>query len=447
MSFPRHSEYKRTNKSWFNEIPSHWEIAQIKWLSPVKRGASPRPIDDPVYFDDDGEYGWVRISDVTSSKGLLLKTEQQLSELGSSLSVKLEPGQLFLSIAGSVGKSCFSGIKCCIHDGFVYFPELSINPRFLQRIFESGKCFGGLGKLGTQLNLNTDTVGSIFIPFPSCTIETEQIISFLDRETAKIDALIDEQERLIELFQEKRKAIISHAVTKGLNPSAPMKDSGVEWLGEVPEHWGISPLNYVLKAVGDVDHYMPESTDSGVPYVMTGDLKDLASNIDFEACKQVSEEDYEKLTKKIKTQKGDLILARYATIGTVSYVDTDIKLLVSYSCVTIKVNPVKIASKYLYFFIKSQAFESGVKSKVNSNTQDNVGIGDLKKVLIVLPKAEEQLAIVEHLLSATSQLDNQMQISERAVGLLKERRSALISAAVTGQIDLRGIVQEEGAAV
>lgn len=156
------------------------------------------------------------------------------------------------------------------------------------------------------------------------------IACFLDKETAKIDALIAKQERLIELLQEKLQAVISHAVSKGLNPDAPMKNSGVEWLGEVPENWKIIPLNYVLKAVGDVDCYMPESTDSGIPYIMTGDLKDFASNIDFDECKQVSEENYEQLSKKIKTQKGDLILARYATIGTVSYVDIDKRILVSY---------------------------------------------------------------------------------------------------------------------
>ena len=116
--------------------------------------------------------------------------------------------------------------------------------------------------------------------------------SFLDHETAKIDTLIEEQQSLIRLLKEKRQAVISHAVTKGLNPNAPMKDSGVEWLGEVPEHWDVYDMNYALNAIGDVDHYMPKSIDEGIPYVMTGDLTEFTSDIHFENCKQVSNSDF-----------------------------------------------------------------------------------------------------------------------------------------------------------
>src|SRR5699024_5440067 len=106
-------------------------------------------------------YGWVRIADVSASDGVLKETTQTLSTLGASLSVKLEPGEMFLSIAGTVGKPCITKIRACIHDGFVYFPDLGIDNRFLYRIFEAGSCYKGLGKMGTQLNLNTDTVGGI----------------------------------------------------------------------------------------------------------------------------------------------------------------------------------------------------------------------------------------------------------------------------------------------
>jgi len=111
--------------TWFHSLPNGWVSRRIKTISPVMRGASPRPIDDPIYFDDDGEYAWVRISDVTASDGLLTSTTQRLSALGASKSVKLDRGKLFLSIAGSVGKSCITDMKACIHDGFVYFPYLS----------------------------------------------------------------------------------------------------------------------------------------------------------------------------------------------------------------------------------------------------------------------------------------------------------------------------------
>ncbi len=205
-------EMKASGVDWLGLAPSHWVVKAIKWESPVQRGASPRPIDDPVYFDDEGEYAWVRISDVTAAGMYLERTEQRLSDIGSSLSVKMEPGSLFLSIAGSVGKPCITKIKCCIHDGFVYFPRWKGDPRFLFYIFASGEPYKGLGKMGTQLNLNTDTVGSIVIGVPP-SAEQSAIADFLDSETSMLDGLIGNVESAIDRLTEYRQALITSAVT------------------------------------------------------------------------------------------------------------------------------------------------------------------------------------------------------------------------------------------
>lgn len=197
---------------WLGDVPAHWEVLPIKRLSPVQRGASPRPIDDPRYFDEDGEYSWVRISDVTASDGVLRSTEQRLSELGASLSVPLQPGALFVSIAASVGKPCITAIKACIHDGFVYFPRLSIAPMFLFRVFEAGQCFAGLGKMGTQLNLNTETIGAIEVGLPP-PAEMGAILKALADELSQIDGLQDAARDTLELLQERRSALIAAAVT------------------------------------------------------------------------------------------------------------------------------------------------------------------------------------------------------------------------------------------
>ena len=203
---------KDSGVEWLGEVPEHWEVKAIKRLSPVLRGASPRPIDDPKYFDDEGEYAWVRIADSSASKGVLTETTQRLSELGSSLSVKLEPGELFVSIAGTVGKPCITGLKACIHDGFVYFPRLSIPAMFLFRIFEAGLCYAGLGKMGTQLNLNTETIGSIAIALPPSD-ELKEILVFIENELSKLDSMIEMAATTVSLLQERRSALISAAVT------------------------------------------------------------------------------------------------------------------------------------------------------------------------------------------------------------------------------------------
>ncbi|WP_149938199.1 restriction endonuclease subunit S [Acinetobacter baumannii] len=203
---------KDSGVAWLGEVPEHWDVIYIKHLTEVKRGASPRPIDDPKYFDDEGEYAWTRIADVTKAGMYLTDTTQKLSKLGSSLSVRLEPNELFLSIAGTVGKPCITVFKACIHDGFVYFPTLKMNNKFLYYIFEAGQAYLGLGKMGTQLNLNTDTVGGIKIGLPP-NFEIEQIISYIETQNAKYDFLILTANKQVSLLQERRTALISAAVT------------------------------------------------------------------------------------------------------------------------------------------------------------------------------------------------------------------------------------------
>ena len=181
----------------------------------VQRGASPRPIDDPIYFDDDGEYAWVRIADVSRSEKYLERTVQRLSILGKSKSVPLEPGELFLSIAATVGKPIITKIKCCIHDGFVYFLGLRENREYMFYVFSFSELYKGLGKLGTQLNLNTEIIGDIYLSVPPLP-EQRAIAAFLDRETARIDTLVEKKERLIELLQEK--ALRAHQPRRHAGP-------------------------------------------------------------------------------------------------------------------------------------------------------------------------------------------------------------------------------------
>jgi type I restriction enzyme S subunit len=203
---------KESGVEWLGEIPADWEVKKIKRLCLVRRGASPRPIEDQVYFDDEGEYAWVRIADVTASERYLEETTQRLSELGRSKSVPLDPGELFVSIAGTVGKPIITRIKCCIHDGFVYFVYLRESREYLYYLFSCGEPYKGLGKLGTQLNLNTDTIGDIYLPRPSM-VEQERIVSYLDAEAAKINALIGKVLDAITKLGELRAALISAAVT------------------------------------------------------------------------------------------------------------------------------------------------------------------------------------------------------------------------------------------
>ena len=222
------------------------------------------------------------------------------------------------------------------------------------------------------------------------------------------------------------------------------RDSGVEWLGEVPGHWEVKSIRYILNAIGDVDHFMPVSVESGVPYLMTGDLKDLVSDVRLEDCKQVSRDDYLQLSKRIGTSKGDVVMARYATIGTLMYVDADVEFLVSYSCVTLKTNPSKMSGMYLFQYMKSAPFRRGIEHQTNTNTQGNVGIKDLQGLKVAAPPVDEQAAIAAFLNRETAKIDALVAEQEKLIALLKEKRQAVISHTVTKGLDASVSMKDSG---
>ena len=432
--YQKYAEYKDSGVEWLEEVPREWDIIKIKHLSTVKRGASPRPIDDPKYFDDNGEYAWVRIADVSASDMYLLNTTQTMSDLGSSLSVKLEPNQLFLSIAGTVGKPCINKIKACIHDGFVYFPELKIPNKYLFYVFAGEQAYKGLGKMGTQLNLNTDTVGDIKVALPKSQSDIYKIIEFLDHETTKIDHLIEKQQQLIELLKEKRQAVISHAVTKGLNSDVAMKDSGVEWLGEVPEHWNMAPVRRYL-----VEHrqgyYTTESyVDEGLKLLRITDLRDLGE-INISNCPMVNESD---TTHLFKLQKGDVVFARTGGAGSFGVITEDYENLI-YASYLIRfrfMNKI-FEPDYLRFLFQSDSFQLSVKQNIHGGVNQNIHAEDIKNTVICAPSLSEQKEIIEYLENQCLLFENLIYKASYSVKLMQERRTALISAAVTGKIDVR----------
>lgn len=433
----RYEEYRVSGVEWLGEIPSHWQAKKIRRLCQVKRGASPRPIDDLAYFDDDGEYAWVRISDVTASSKYLSVTEQRLSRLGQSKSVCMEPGDIFLSIAATVGKPIIAQIRCCIHDGFVYFSGLKENREYLFYLFSGGELYKGLGKLGTQLNLNTDTVADIYIPLPTIP-EQRAIADFLDRETAKIDTLIQKKERLIELLQEKRAALISNAVTKGLDPSVPMKDSGVEWLGQIPEHWEIKRLGIkctVKARLGWRGLKASEYIDDGYIFISTPNIKETI--IDFENVNYISEERYLE-SPEIMLQVGDVLIAKDgSTLGIVNVVrELPSPATVNSSIAVIRPRE-PVCSEFLHYFIAGSYTQSIIHQIKNGMGVPHLFQEDLRKFVLLFPPLFEQQVIADFIDKETARIDLLVDKTRRHMEKLREYRNAMISAAVTGKIDVR----------
>lgn len=434
--WPPYPSTKPSGVEWLGSVPSHWDVRQLKWGSPVRRGASPRPIDDPKYFDDEGEWSWVRIADVSASDGLLKETTQRLSQLGSSLSVKLNPGSLFVSIAGTVGKPCITTIPACIHDGFVYFPALDLNHHYLFRIFESGECYKGLGKFGTQLNLNTDTIGSIRMPVPSPS-EQEAIVEFLDHETAKIDTLIAKQEQLIATLREDRTATITHAVTKGLDPEVEMKISGVEWPPTLPASWIATPLKHVC-LVRDCKHLTAEFVDDGYPLASIREVQ--SRYVDLTNAKRTTEAYYKQLGEGGRSpQPGDLIFSRNATVGEVAQVDECAEpFAMGQDVCLLRPSLDRLDPAYAWYVLRSHLVGTQIELLMIGSTFKRINVEEIKSLVVTCPPLAEQQKIVNFLDIRCSGIEVLIAKAKDVVDTLREYRSALIADAVTGKIDVRG---------
>lgn len=271
------------------------------------------------------------------------------------------------------------------------------------------------------------------LPLPSFQEQT-QIARFLDHETARIDALIEEQQRLIELLKEKRQAVISHAVTKGLDPNVPMKDSGVEWLGKVPEHWGVATLKRIAKriVVGIAEAATHAYCDDGIPILRATNIKNekITGELLF-----VNHEFAEALESK-KIHSGDLVTVRTGNAGVTARIPNSLD---GCQCFTMLVTTLdeKSTPDFYSKFLNCNFSQAYFSVEGWGTAQVNISVPILEDLPVAVPPSPEQERICRYLAEETGRLDN---LADQAVAmkkLLNERRSALISAAVTGKIDVR----------
>jgi type I restriction enzyme S subunit len=291
----------------------------------------------------------------------------------------------------------------------------------------------------TIFNLSLNSIRQLVVCMPIASEQT-QIANFLDHETAKIDTLIDKQQQLIQLLKEKRQAVINHAVTKGLHPDATMKDSGVEWLGEVPEHWGVSCLSYyaVLNTGATPDRSNSQYWIGDIPWIKTGEVNyDIINEVE----ESISVDALRHTSVRI-SPPGTLLMAMYGqgvTRGRVAILG--ISATYNQACVAISPTS-KLWNEYLrYYFI---AGYHAIRDGGNETSQMNLNADIVSKFKVLVPSIDEQHKIVGYLESKLPSFDCLLDKAESAIKLMQERRTALISAAVTGKIDVRHFTSEDG---
>jgi type I restriction enzyme S subunit len=297
----------------------------------------------------------------------------------------------------------------------------------------------GKGIVADLWSTNYSEMKNIVLSIPPYT-EQQSIAAFLDRETAKIDALIVEQQRLIELLKEKRQAVISHTVTKGLNPDAPMKDSGIEWLGEVREHWEVRKLNSFSTKItnGYVGPTRDILVEDGVPYAQATHIK--GGKILFDGAYFVTREWSEAHAKSILSLGDVLIVQTGAGTGDIGLVSDNEIGFNCHALIILSVDNTVMYGEFLAALLQSTYGRETLSSIQTGAMHPHLNCGEVKFITLPVPPIEEQTLIVRQISSCINQYDSLTEEAIKAINLLKERRAALISAAVTGKIDVHGLV-------
>ena len=448
MSFPKYNEYKDTGITWFQSIPAHWDICRFSHAISFQEGPGIMASD----FLDEG-IPLVRITGVkdrwVNLDGCNYLSPDQVQKKWNHF--RLKEGDLLISASASMGTVSEVGkesVGAVPYTGLIrltpksdqsiknYIRAIVISDLFAKQI--------DILKAGATIqHFGPTHLRQIRIPLAPISEQTA-ISNFLDTETAKIDALVAEQRRLIELLKEKRQAVISHAVTKGLNPDAPLKDSGIEWIGKTPTNWDIRKIRTISNVVrgasprpaGDPKYFdgdfMPWVT---VAEITKDNLKDLTGTVNY-----LTEEG--SANSRIFEPNTLLYSNSGATLGVP-------KILKIQACANDGVIGfldlvTGIDISYFYYFLYSLI--DAIREKVKQGSgQPNLNTDIVKSLEIPVPPNSEQASIVAHIEDICKKYDLLEQEADNAINLLQERRTALISAAVTGKIDVREYTAQEPA--
>lgn len=440
MSFPRYPKYKDSGVEWLGQVPEHWE------LKPLCGAAMERYESNEGMFQDNLlslSYGRIVQKDITANDGLLPESFETYQIV--------HPGDIVFRLTDLQNdkrslRSALVEEKGIITSAYLAITPLGPDPRYMSYLFRAydvTKVFYSMGGGLRQSMKFADMkrLPTLLPPLP----EQTRIADFLDRETAKIDALVAEQERLMALLKEKRQAVVSHAVTKGLNPKAPMKPSGIEWLGDVPAHWAVAPVSYRYSVqLGKMLDSVKITGEHLRPYLRVFDVQ--WGEINTEGLPQMDFD--EEAREKFRLLSGDLLINEGGSYpGRAA-----IWLGKIHECYYQKAlhrirphRPNQDTTRFFYYVMCWATNQGVFTAGGNEATIEHLPADKLRRYRFPFPAIKEQLEISEFLDNELAKFDALTAEAQRAVELLQERRTALISAAVTGQIDVRNGVASEPA--
>lgn len=436
----QYERYVDSNDIWLKEIPDHWTVSNLKHFVDIIGGYAFKSED---YSDENG-VPVIRIGDISNTVNVLSAKKASPKNLDELDRFIIKKGDLLLAMTGAtIGKNCMydsDEIAYVNQRVAILRGKSSLTQNFLKyfidtpffREFISLKCSGS-----AQENISASEVSELKFPLPTISEQT-RIAGFLDHQTGIIDQLIQQKEKLIELLKEKRQAVINEAVTKGLNPNAKMKDSGIEWLGEVPEEWKLTPLKFISAKIGS--GMTPKGgaevyTEEGVIFIRSQNVHFDGLRLDDVA--KIDSETHQKMSNS-KVQVNDVLLnITGASIGRCCVVNIEEEMNVNQHVCIIRPKTSKVISEYLNLVLQSDIGQAQVRMELTGGNRDGLTFEAIKAFIIPLPDT----AIQNNIVNQVGKLINQLIFIETRVlsqiEKLKEYRQSLISEAVTGKIDVR----------
>lgn len=428
QKFTSYPSYKTSGIEWLREIPAHWEVSRLKNMASLrvsKLGIKP------------GDSVYVGLEHIESWTGRLLLQDQPVNvesvvgqfKAGDVLFGKLRP------YLAKVARPNFDGVSTS--EILVFHPRPNCCQSYMMYCLLNEAYIDWIDTLtyGAKMpRVSPEQVCTSFMPLPPLA-DQRAIVAFLDQENAKLDVLMEKQERLIGLIQEKRTALISQVVAQGLNPSIHMKSSRVEWLGEIPAHWDVKRLKYLCStsALYGANVSSTEYQEKGIRFIRTTDITDDGQ------LKQGGVFLHEKLVCNYMLNDGDILISRSGTIGRSFLYQTKQHGRCSYAGYLVRYVPsVDILPNYIFYFTKSLSFEEFIRLSSISSTIENVNANKYANAYLPLPPLSEQQSIVAFLDRETAKLDSLISKIRDTIEYLQELRIALISATVTGKIDIQG---------
>ena len=434
MQFKQYPSYKPSGVEWLGDVPEHWQIVRTKDIFNHRKEEA---------LEDDEIVTAFRDGQVTLRKNR--RTDGFTNSIKEHGYQHINNGDLVIhemdAFAGAIGVSDSSGKSTPVYT-VCYAKNENINHHFYSHFFRTMAKTGFINSLAKGIRVRStefrwNESRNVYLAEPP-KADQEKIVSFLDTETARIDNLIAKQEKLIELLEEQRKSIISHAVTKGLNPNAPMKDSGVEWLGEVPEHWMTPSSKHLLEIpITDGPHETPNFVDDGIPFISAEAIS--KGKIDFDKKRgYITPELNAIYSKKYSPKVEDIYMVKSgATTGKVAMVETTETFNIWSPLAVFRCNKNKVLPKFLLAVFNSSHFYDALVLNWSYGTQQNIGMGVLSNIEIPCPPLKEQAEIIQHLDVQNTKFDKLIGTQSQLIEKLKEYRSSIISHAVTGKIDVR----------